>query len=669
MPEVKLSAELRTEFGKGAARRIRRAHKVPAVLYGHGTDPIHISLPGHETLLALRTNNALLSIDIDGKAQLALPKQVQRDPHPAHHRARGPRAGPPGREGHRRHRDLPRGRSRPGDPGRGRPEQRAIEAEATHIPTQIVVSIEGLRAGTQILASDLKLPEGSSLAIDPEALIVNITAAQSVEAAEAELAEAEAEAGIEPTVAESSRGRGAGRRAGARARERLIRSPRTLPCPRGWWSGWATPGPAYAGHRHNIGFRVVEELARRTNTRFSAPRGMRAEVGEARLGPPGPDSVRLILAKSRTFMNETGAAVSKLLGYFSLDPSRLIADPRRAGHRARPDPGQVRRRGQRPQRPAVDPAVARPRGLLPGPGRRRPTARPPGSGGLPAQQLPGQCPRCGGGRDRPGRRRRRVTGHRRAGAHPERLQLLSLRTRFSSSPRLYPLPVTLSGLVDLFCTEPTVSQAIADARDARTPALDLTSPAPMRPLIAAALTAAADRGGADRPILLVTSTFREAEELTSALECLVDPDAVAYYPAWETLPHERLSPRSDTVGRRLAVLRRLAGNAELPPPRIVVAPVRSVLQPQVKGLGELRPVRLVVGQDFDPMRSGRSPWSTRRTSGSIWSSGAVSSRCAAGSSTCSRPPKSIRSGSTSSATRSRRCTTSPSPTSAPATWP
>ena len=78
----------------------------------------------------------------------------------------------------------------------------AIEAEATHIPTQIDVSIEGLRAGTQILAGDLELPEGSALAIDPEALIVNITAAQSVEAAEAELAEAEAEAGIEPTVAD-----------------------------------------------------------------------------------------------------------------------------------------------------------------------------------------------------------------------------------------------------------------------------------------------------------------------------------------------------------------------------------------------------------------------------------------------------------------------------------
>ena len=80
MPEVKLTAELRTEFGKGAARRLRRAHKVPAVLYGHGTDPVHISLPGHETLLALRTANALLSIDVDGQSQLALPKQVQRDP-------------------------------------------------------------------------------------------------------------------------------------------------------------------------------------------------------------------------------------------------------------------------------------------------------------------------------------------------------------------------------------------------------------------------------------------------------------------------------------------------------------------------------------------------------------------------------------------------------------
>src|SRR4051794_36001917 len=121
----------------------------------------------------------------------------------------------------------------------------------------------------------------------------------------------------------------------------------------------------------------------------------------------------------------------------------------------------------------------------------------------------------------------------------------------------------------------------------------------MRPLLAAALSASSEREGAGRPVLLVSSTFREAEELTVALQSLVGEDAVTYYPAWETLPHERLSPRSDTVGRRLEVLRRLAGNSDLPAPRIVVAPVRSMLQPQVKGLGELKPIRLRVGDDID----------------------------------------------------------------------
>jgi transcription-repair coupling factor (superfamily II helicase) len=159
--------------------------------------------------------------------------------------------------------------------------------------------------------------------------------------------------------------------------------------------------------------------------------------------------------------------------------------------------------------------------------------------------------------------------------------------------------VTLTGLVDLFCTEPTVAETIADARTRRLSVLDITAPAPMRPLIAAALSAAIGRGGAGQPVLLVTSTFREAEELTAALQSLVGEDAVAYYPAWETLPHERLSPRSDTVGRRLELLRRLAGNSDLAAPQIVVAPVRSILQPQVKGLGELKPIRLRVGEDID----------------------------------------------------------------------
>jgi large subunit ribosomal protein L25 len=202
VPEVKLIAESRTEFGKGAARRIRRADKIPAVLYGHGTAPIHITLPGHETLLALRTANALLSINVDGKSQLALPKQVQRNPikHTIEHVdlvivRRGEKVTV----------DVPvhvEGEAASETLVVVEHSAVAIEAEATHIPQSILVSVEGLEAGTQILASDLELPDGSVLAQDRETLIVNITAAQTAEAAAAELAEAEAEAGMEPTAAE-----------------------------------------------------------------------------------------------------------------------------------------------------------------------------------------------------------------------------------------------------------------------------------------------------------------------------------------------------------------------------------------------------------------------------------------------------------------------------------
>ncbi|HEX5384017.1 MAG TPA: 50S ribosomal protein L25/general stress protein Ctc [Propionibacteriaceae bacterium] len=201
MPEVRLTAELRTEFGKGAARRIRRAHKVPAVLYGHGTAPIHISLPGHETLLALRTANALLSIEVNGSSQLALPKQVQRDPlkHTIEHVdlvivRRGEKVTV----------DVPvhvEGEAGPDTLIVVDHNSIPVEAEATHIPHRIIVSVEGLPAGTQILARDLQLPPGSSVDLEPETLIVNVTNAPTAEALEAELAEAEAEAGIEPTVA------------------------------------------------------------------------------------------------------------------------------------------------------------------------------------------------------------------------------------------------------------------------------------------------------------------------------------------------------------------------------------------------------------------------------------------------------------------------------------
>ncbi len=218
MPEVKLTAEMRTEFGKGAARRIRRADKIPAVLYGHGSDPVHITLPGHETLLALRVANALLSVDVDGTSQLALPKQVQRDPI----------------KGLIEHVDLvlvSRGEKVTVDvnvllTGEAAPDTLvvvdrnavAVEAEATHIPNEIEVSIEGMQPGTQILASDLQLPTGASLAVEDDVLIVNITGAPTQEEAEAELAEAEAEAGIEPTVeegVEAAEGEGEGEDAGA----------------------------------------------------------------------------------------------------------------------------------------------------------------------------------------------------------------------------------------------------------------------------------------------------------------------------------------------------------------------------------------------------------------------------------------------------------------------
>lgn len=204
MAEVKLTAEMRTEFGKGAARRIRRADKVPAVLYGHGTDPIHITLPGHETQLALRSSNALLSVDVDGTAQLALPKQVQRDPV----------------KGHIEHVDLVivrRGEKVTVNvgihvEGDAAPEtlvvlarnELALEVEATHIPDTITVSVEGLEAGTQITAGQLALPGGASLSDDAELLIINVTNAPTAEQAEAELAAAEAEAGIEATVEEGA---------------------------------------------------------------------------------------------------------------------------------------------------------------------------------------------------------------------------------------------------------------------------------------------------------------------------------------------------------------------------------------------------------------------------------------------------------------------------------
>lgn len=205
--EVKLAAAVRSEFGKGAARRIRREHKVPAVLYGHGTDPIHITLPGHETALALRVANALLSIDVEGEERLALPKQIQRNP----------------LTGLVEHVDLiivRRGEKVVVDVaievvGEAEPETLVVlefptitvEAEATRIPASFEVSVEGAEVGTQILAKDLKLPDGTELAVDEETLVVNVTNAPVVELEDEDEESAEGEGEGEES-AEDAEGEG-----------------------------------------------------------------------------------------------------------------------------------------------------------------------------------------------------------------------------------------------------------------------------------------------------------------------------------------------------------------------------------------------------------------------------------------------------------------------------
>lgn len=199
--EVKISAETRSEFGKGAARRIRREDKVPGVLYGHGTDPKHLTLPGHELLLALRTPNVLISLDLDGKNELAIPKSVQRDPLKGFLEhvdlllvKRGEKVGV----------EVPVEAEGELAPGGNLLEHvlnaLPVQAEATHIPESFSVSVEGLEAGASILAKDIKLPKGVTLDVEDDAVVLQVLAAQAEEPTEeSEETEAEpaAEAGAE----------------------------------------------------------------------------------------------------------------------------------------------------------------------------------------------------------------------------------------------------------------------------------------------------------------------------------------------------------------------------------------------------------------------------------------------------------------------------------------
>jgi large subunit ribosomal protein L25 len=188
VPEVRIAAEPRSEFGKGPARRVRRQGRVPAVLYGHGTDARHVSLPGHDVLLALRTPNVLIRLEgLPGGSQLALPKAIQRDPI----------------KGSVEHVDLimvSRGEKVTVDvpvqvTGEIAPDglldqqlvQVAVEAEATNIPTGIEVAVEGMEIGASVHAGDLLLPPGSTLAVDADLLVLHVIAAPTAEQMEAGL--------------------------------------------------------------------------------------------------------------------------------------------------------------------------------------------------------------------------------------------------------------------------------------------------------------------------------------------------------------------------------------------------------------------------------------------------------------------------------------------------
>lgn len=198
MSEQKLAAQARTEFGKGFARRARAAGQIPAVIYGHGAEPIHITLPAKATTLAVRTANALLSLDLNGEGHLALVKDVQRDPikqiieHIDLLTVR---------QGEKVTVDVPvhlSGETAPGTAHNLELTVISLEAEATHLPESVEVNIEGRAAGEHIHASDLVLPKGAVLLTDAEALVVNISEAtvaaeEEGEAGEAAAAEAPAE--------------------------------------------------------------------------------------------------------------------------------------------------------------------------------------------------------------------------------------------------------------------------------------------------------------------------------------------------------------------------------------------------------------------------------------------------------------------------------------------
>ena len=207
MSEVRLAAEVRTEFGKGGARRTRRAGKIPAVIYGHGADPRHVSLPAREFTHAIKRGgaNVLLTLSVEGKDELTIPKAIQRHPIKGEYEHVDLISV---RIGEKVTIDVPlvlTGAIAPGGLLGQDHTSVTVEAEATHLPTEIEVSIEGLEVGAHIIAGDLVLPAGSTLVTDAETLLVNVSQAPT----EADMAAtievtAEAEAAAEAATTEEA---------------------------------------------------------------------------------------------------------------------------------------------------------------------------------------------------------------------------------------------------------------------------------------------------------------------------------------------------------------------------------------------------------------------------------------------------------------------------------
>jgi len=208
--EVRLSAEARTEFGKGGARRTRRAGKIPAVIYGHGADPRHVSLPAREFANAVRHGgaNVLLTLDLGGEEQLAIPKAIQR------HAIKGTFDHVDllaVRRGEKVTIDVPLAVSGEAVAGGLLAQEHtsvSLEAEATNLPTEIPVSIDDLKIGDQIVAGDLNLPAGAALITDPTQVLLAMNEAPTEAEIEAEMAEAAEELGIVEEPAESEAGEG-----------------------------------------------------------------------------------------------------------------------------------------------------------------------------------------------------------------------------------------------------------------------------------------------------------------------------------------------------------------------------------------------------------------------------------------------------------------------------